>query len=311
MRYFIELKITKMLVSIALITRNHEKYISQAIESVLTQNAAFDIEIVVGEDRSDDRTGSILRDYQKKHNNIIILPRDQRIGMAKNFTDTIDHCQGKYIAYLEGDDYWTDAGKLQRQVDFLEKDENQKFCYHLVEIYDQQKGRKVGIMPDEKLRTNLTINDILERNFIGTSSLVFRNHVIKNWPKWIFGLKMMDWPLYVLLLNDGGWAGYIDRNMSVYRIHSRGVHSQNSEITNIYNAIVTLKTYKKYLGQERSGLINFSLFRFNYLLTKEKLKQNDIIGALYLIPEIIWLLIFNIRILKFWTKAYKICISRK
>ncbi|NLI41548.1 MAG: glycosyltransferase [Caldisericales bacterium] len=109
------------LVSVCMITYNHEPYIAQAIESVLMQQTDFPVELVIGEDCSTDNTRAIVCDYRERYpERIHLLLPEHNLGMFPNFVATLQACDGRYIALLEGDDYWTDPFKLQKQVDFLE-----------------------------------------------------------------------------------------------------------------------------------------------------------------------------------------------
>src|SRR5580700_3234664 len=109
-----------MKLSVAMITYNQERYIGQAIESVLAQRVNFDYEIVIGEDCSTDGTREIVRDFGRRYpNRIVPLVRDQNLGGPKNLISTLASCRGQYVALLEGDDHWTSADKLQKQVDYL------------------------------------------------------------------------------------------------------------------------------------------------------------------------------------------------
>ena len=117
------------LVSVCMTTYNHEHYIAEAIESVITQRVNFALEIVIGEDCSTDNTLTICRDYQSRYPEIIrIVTSENNIGMHANYRRTIEACSGKYIAMLDGDDYFTDHDKLQMQVDALESTEA-AMCY--------------------------------------------------------------------------------------------------------------------------------------------------------------------------------------
>jgi len=108
-------------VSVYMITYNHESYIAQAIEGIMMQQTDFPIELVIGEDCSTDRTREICLEYQDKYPEIIrLLLPEKNIGIYKNSKSTFIECKGKYIAICEGDDYWTDPLKLQKQVYFLE-----------------------------------------------------------------------------------------------------------------------------------------------------------------------------------------------
>ena len=108
-------------VSIVMLTYNHEKYIRQAINSILMQKTSFIYEIVVGDDCSKDCTPEILNEYKTKYPEIFnLVLRKKNIGVTRNLYDVCMKCRGEYIAFLEGDDYWTTTDKLQKQVDFLE-----------------------------------------------------------------------------------------------------------------------------------------------------------------------------------------------
>lgn len=109
------------LVSVCIITYNHEKFIREAIEGVLMQQTDFSVELVIGEDCSADSTREICLEYQRKYPDVIhLLLSDHNLGMHGNFFYTLNNCKGKYIALCEGDDYWIDPLKLQKQVNFLE-----------------------------------------------------------------------------------------------------------------------------------------------------------------------------------------------
>jgi glycosyltransferase involved in cell wall biosynthesis len=113
-------------VSIFIVTYNHENYISQCIDSVLSQVTNFDYEIIIGEDCSYDNTLQICLNYQLEHKNIRLLKSDKNIGLIANWIRSIKACRGKYIAICEGDDFWIDPNKLQIQTDFM--DANIRFC---------------------------------------------------------------------------------------------------------------------------------------------------------------------------------------
>ena len=117
------------IVSVCMTTYNHEQYIVQAIESVLSQRVNFAVEVVIGEDCSTDNTLAICREYEAKYPECIrIVTSENNIGMHANYRRTIEACRGKYIAMLDGDDYFTDPDKLQMQIDAL-KGTDAAMCY--------------------------------------------------------------------------------------------------------------------------------------------------------------------------------------
>ena len=126
------------IVSVCVPTYNCEPYIKRAIESILTQKCNYDCQVVVSDDCSTDRTGIIIGEYQKKFPDIIkVLTHDNNVGMHENLNELVLHCKSKYIAKLEGDDYWTDENKLQKQLDFLENNDDFVACAHNVHIVDE------------------------------------------------------------------------------------------------------------------------------------------------------------------------------
>ena len=130
------------LVSVHMITYNHEPYIAQAIEGMLMQETDFPIELVIGEDCSTDRTREIVMEYKRKHPDIIrVITSDKNVGANQNSRRTQKACRGKYIAFCEGDDYWHHPGKLQKQVDFLENHPEYGMVHSEANMRDLEKNR--------------------------------------------------------------------------------------------------------------------------------------------------------------------------
>lgn len=122
-------------ISIVMLAYNHERFIEQAIQSVLMQKTDYQYELIIGEDCSPDKTREIIRKYEQQYpDKLRPLYREKNMGMARNMLDCLKHCTGKYIAFLEGDDYWTSPDKLQIQTDFLESHPDYAAVYHNWEI---------------------------------------------------------------------------------------------------------------------------------------------------------------------------------
>src|SRR5690554_5301571 len=150
------------LVSVWMITYNHEQYIKQAIEGVLMQQTTFRIELVIGEDCSTDNTANIIREYEQKNPGLIKARyNNQNIGMIPNMIKTLEECNGKYIALCEGDDFWTDPFKLQKQVDFLETHLDYTGAAHQATVKHEHSNA------EQTLFRNHDIADIELRNVIG------------------------------------------------------------------------------------------------------------------------------------------------
>ena len=139
----------EIMVSVSMITYNHGKYIRHALESVLMQETDFKFEIVIGDDCSSDNTQEIIREYEKKYPNIIKpIYRQENVGAINNSIDVKSKCKGKYLAILEGDDYFTSKYKLQKQVEFLETHKEYKSCAHRIEIVDENENHKLYTLSD-------------------------------------------------------------------------------------------------------------------------------------------------------------------
>ena len=208
------------LVSICCITYNHENYIKQAIEGFLMQKTNFGYEIVIGEDYSIDGTRKIVFNFIKKYPNLIkVIISNKNIGMQKNLIRTIQSCSGKYIALCEGDDYWTDLYKLQKQVDFLEANPEYSISFHATEYLNMDTGIKT--IHKYKCKNNFrsfTIKDAILKGgeFMTTNSIVFRAEFIKNLPEWYYEAPTGDFALS-LIISSHGKIAYFDDIMSVYR----------------------------------------------------------------------------------------------
>ena len=210
------------LVSVKMITYNHEAYIAEAIEGVLIQETDFPIELVIGEDCSTDGTREIVFDYQKKHPDIIrVITSDHNVGMHENSIRTTKACRGKYIALCEGDDYWHHPQKLQKQVDFLEANADCSAVIHTAEHFDEDKPEKNFVQrprkipPSQRFTTKDVILDVAG-NF-ATAALMLRRKYLKDLPEFFFKSPVGDFPLMLILAVKGN-IGFIDEPMCVYRV---------------------------------------------------------------------------------------------
>ena len=136
---------TEPLVSVKMLAYNHAPYIAQAIEGILQQKTNFPFELVIGEDCSTDGTREIVFEYQKKYPDIIrVITSDQNVGTKKNGYRTLKACRGKYVALCEGDDYWHNPLKLQKQVDYLESHLECGLVYSSFDVYDVSSKKRIN-----------------------------------------------------------------------------------------------------------------------------------------------------------------------
>lgn len=255
---------THPVVSVCMITYNHEPYIAEAIEGVLMQQTDFPIELVIGEDCSTDRTREICLEYQRKHPELIrLLLNEKNIGMMPNFVQTLQACRGKYVALCEGDDYWTDPLKLQKQVDFLEQNPEFIGSFHDCIIYNENDKSSHLRIGERIINTQPDLASIIIQNNLATASLVFRNTLNPDFfPSWYNSVAKGDYALVVLLAEYGPFK-YINAPMSVYRLHTGGVWSQLKRLQTVqhdlhfYNCLYshfTDKTIKNIISAKRKNV---------------------------------------------------------
>ena len=206
--------------SVVMTTYNHERYIAEAIESVLRQQTSFGVEIVVGEDCSTDRTLNIVESYAQMYPEAIrIIRSDSNVGFRKNYRRTIEAARGEYIALLDGDDYFTHRKKLEMQVDFLEQNPDVGMCYGRSERKDENGG--VMIYPEsEDMPT--TFEAMLRRNPAENCTVVARKELVMQYyrdikpeehPEWLTD----DLPMWLWFAAKSRYVG-IDCPMSVHRV---------------------------------------------------------------------------------------------
>lgn len=207
-------------ISICCITYNQEKYIRDTIEGFLIQEISFPIEIIIHDDCSTDNTAEIIREYVDKYSELIkpIYQKENQYSQGKKIDPIVfSHAKGKYIAYCEGDDYWTDPGKLQRQADFLELHPE----YIMVTenaIYDNLKNgtkRKFSELPER----DIDILELLGERQFATASVLFRN----IGKKLNTGGEVEGDTILWCHLSTFGKIRYLENVSSVYRRHDKGL----------------------------------------------------------------------------------------
>jgi glycosyltransferase involved in cell wall biosynthesis len=254
-----------MKVSVLTITYNHEEFIAQAIDSFLMQQVNFDYEIVIGEDCSTDNTRDIVINYQKKYPDKIraLLP-EKNLGMQKNFLQTLKACQGKYIALCEGDDYWTDPLKLQKQVDFLEANSNFALCFHNAKIESTRSGQFMEWIMHERLEKDVfETKDLLRQWFIPTASILFRKYNDFVFPDFFLHCDSGDIPLLLLLSLKGNFK-YLNQVMSVYRLQDNGVSLTHKDYRKVISMVYIYQNFNIYTNYRYNDeIMNAIVHEFN------------------------------------------------
>ncbi|GAB2778873.1 glycosyltransferase [Actinomadura fibrosa] len=212
-----------------MLTYNQEKFISQTIESVLMQKTNFSYQLVIGEDASTDATGEICKKYAEKfHDKIKLLSSGKNLGLIQNFIRTYKECDGKYVAILDGDDYWTDPYKLQKQVDFMEAYPSHSTVFTgFKKLYPDGRiiSKNYSAMP-----VTTDFRNIVRQNYICSATVMFRNKTDStDFPNWIEKFPYGDWPLYLWTSRKGEKIARLEDETAVYRMKI-GVSGKLKEI---------------------------------------------------------------------------------
>ena len=236
-------------VTVFLSTYNHERFIAQALESVLAQRTPFAVSTVVLEDRSTDRTREILRQIAARE------PRRVRLRLAERnvcsnapLARELEATQSTYVALLDGDDVWTSPDKLRRQVEFLESRPDCAICFHDVTVLFEDDSRQLWSQRLEGLRPASSLEDLLSRNFIPGPSPMLRRHVLPRLPEWFDSCVFGDWPLYLLYAQHGS-IGYIPDDLATYRFHRAGLWTGLDEQTRFRRLIGFLEEMEPRLDE--------------------------------------------------------------
>lgn len=221
----------KPLISVLMLSYNHAPYIAQAIESVLNQETEYPFEIIICDDASTDGTQDIARQYAEEDSRVVLSLQPKNTRFGKNFVDGCSLIQGKYVAFCEGDDYWTDMRKLQKQVSFLEEHPDFYISAHKVQMLfmnvNQPSNQQQFIYKDcradeQRIRDGIFYADEAIANYyFQTGSLVLRWRFTDGLPHWFRKRMLFDHFMFMLHAVEGK-IKYFDEVMSVWRRHGGG-----------------------------------------------------------------------------------------
>ncbi len=226
-------------VSVAMMTYFHEKYVSQAIESVLAQKTTYSYEIIISDDCSEDSTRKILKDYAQKYPHIIkLFLNEKNQGISKNNYFTRLQCSGRYIATLSGDDYWIDNQKLQKQVEFLDEHPEILATVTSVEGRYEDEEQAFEVYPKKKYRGKyISLNMFLHGATIGTHGMMMRNIYLTEEGREYFSLVPKASPYiddttecYLILKKSPIYS--MDINGVAYRVRKNKTNEKNYNSTN-------------------------------------------------------------------------------
>lgn len=262
-------------VSVCIVTYNQANFIGRAIESALNQKTDFEFEILVGDDCSTDGTQDIIKHYAQQYpSRVIPVLQSKNLGQNGlfNTNETYARARGKYIAAFDGDDYWTDFDKLQKQVDFLDANPDFSTCFHnaLVTFEDGTPPHLLNA-PDQQVE--YTTEDLIGEDeiwFMATSSVMFWN-VIKTYPDWFYKSVSGDIPRYVLF-SKYGKIGYLPDVMSVYRKNKNGTSFTDKEedANFLWNRINLYEGINQELEYKYDAVLRKNIGRYFYKMLSSR-----------------------------------------
>ncbi|MDC7999268.1 glycosyltransferase [Gilvibacter sediminis] len=270
------------MVSVIVVTYNHESYIGQCLEGILSQKTNFPIEIILGEDQSTDGTRKVCQKYAEEYPDIIrLFLRDRKDVIyingnptgRFNFIENLKESKGKYIALCDGDDYWTDPLKLQKQVDFLESNTDYAICFHEAKIQWEQRKNYTEFLYNSDFPWNAMspekdvygISDVIKGSFMATNTVVFRKELMPELPKWYEQIQSGDMALYALITGNNK-IKFLNEVMATYRRHEGGVSRTHRTNAILINRLMLLKYIDSYYkGAYREIVIGTAASYINQL----------------------------------------------
>lgn len=261
-------------VSIICNAYNHEKYIRDTLESFVMQKTNFKFEVLVHDDASTDKTADIIREYEEKYPDIIKPIYQTENQYSKNIpigsTYQKPRVKGKYVAICEGDDYWTDPYKLQKQFDAMEKHPELDVCSHAAVIVDTKINNVIKYIKPSKKNTVIPAEKVINGGggFVATNSLFYRAEIDENIPEFRKYLPL-DYSLQVHSSLRGGML-YLDECMSAYRYMTTGSWSSQME-TNSDKSI----EHEKRVVRMLEILNEETKYKYNKILNKKILRNKS------------------------------------
>ena len=235
-------------VSVILLTYNHERFLTQAIESVLAQRTRTPFELLITEDCSTDRTREIIDAFAARHpDRIQVLLSEHNLKSNESTLRALRAARGRYLAFLDGDDYWTSNEKLQDQVDFLDMHQQCTMCFHNATVIRDDGSTLKRHVTATNLPTITELSNLLGGNYVAGCSAMIRRDVLQEIPAWYEHAPYGDWPLYIFAAQRGS-IGFLPETRGVYRVHDKGVWSSATRDRQIQGNIQFYNALADHLG---------------------------------------------------------------
>lgn len=268
-------------VSVHMPAFNHGPYIGKALDSVLMQKVNFPYEIVVGEDASTDETREVTLAYARQYPKIVrVLLHPRNLGIYENDQSIIQACRGRYVAWLESDDYWTSPDKLQMQVDLMDRLPDHSACFHRAGHVGDSELPPTWRGGPPRPQSFYTVDDLLEEgHFVPSCTAVFRTELARDAAAWTRDTPFLETTYFVRFALKGK-IGFLDQEMAMFRCRAGGIYGASSRTRGVRSAIRTHRLLGKHLGLDRRESYRRGLRRLYLLLSQEFRREGRPVKAL-------------------------------
>ena len=251
------------LISVLITSYNHERFTLTAINAIFAQRGRFEIEIIFCDDASTDNTPAIVREIASRDARLKPILRQENIGLVCNFVDGLRRCRGDYIAYCDGDDFWVDDKKLDRQIDALSRNVNCSFSFHDVIISDStgnlSSNWSVGRKNQHWLEGIKSPEDFLKSKLIcfHATSVLFRRESIdyRFLNKIGSNIKGLDFGIAAMLAGNGS-GYYFTEAMASYRKHNTSISAQRYSPNGIKFALEEVAQLEGVINEHYNGIFS-------------------------------------------------------
>lgn len=270
-------------------TYNHGLYIEKCIKSIMEQETDYSYKLLISDDVSTDNTKDIINEYKKKYpDKIDVIFRENNLGAMENFIETLNSVHSEYVALCDGDDYWSDNKKIQKQLDFLESHKDFSLCFSQTLISFEDKSQSDVVHP-LNIKEDLTLDDLIKENHIPANTVVYRwrykeeDSLINEFPK---NIVPGDYYLHLMHAKEGK-AHFINEIMTFYRRQQSGMWYLSSQADkqdmfydlygepylNFYVKMEELLNRPNVFKLQKEWIIRCSLLAYINLRKRKKLKK--------------------------------------
>jgi len=256
-------------VSAFILTHDHAEWIGEAIESAIAQRPPFEFEVLVADDFSIDGTREIVREYERRHPDLIrtFLP-DRNLRVEGIWLQAARACRGEYIALLDGDDHWGGDDKLTRQAALLDSHPEWTSCFHRATLVDEEGRFPPRQATPDFDRDEFELEDLLRANFIPYLTVMFRRSALEGVPAWGFSYLWYDWLFHIACARQGK-IGFLDADLATYRVHSGGNWSARDRVFQLREDLRVYERLGRELPSWRSLIARAAEYRHCQLAVEE------------------------------------------